>query len=108
MLYLLVSSCKLIVNVCSQTGLLLREIKEFWHVVLLLSMQLYPVDMVSSTSFSNENFEMDKRSGLFKTVENAVRTLGIVISVLAQIPFFNIPYQSLFSLSYLISVFLNE
>ncbi|XP_055833657.1 tRNA nucleotidyltransferase cca2 [Solanum dulcamara] len=59
------------------TGLLLREIKEFWHVALLLSMQLYPVDIVLSTSFSNENFEMDKRSGLFKTVENAIRTLGL-------------------------------
>lgn len=71
-------SCKLIVNV-SQTGLLLREIKEFWRVALLLSMQLHPVDIVSSTSFSNDNFELDKRSGLFKTVENAVRTLGIAI-----------------------------
>ncbi|KAG5575692.1 hypothetical protein H5410_055826 [Solanum commersonii] len=59
------------------TGLLLREIKEFWRVTLLLSMQLYPVDIVSSTSFSNENFELDKSSGLFKTVENAVRTLGL-------------------------------
>ena len=68
-----------IVNVCLQTGLLLREIKEFWRVALLLSMLLHPVDVVSSTSFSNENFELDKSSGLFKTVENAVRTLGIVI-----------------------------
>lgn len=59
------------------TGLLLREIKEFWRVALLLSMQLHPVDIVSSTSFSNNNFELDKRSGLFKTVENAVRTLGL-------------------------------
>ncbi|KAH0716234.1 hypothetical protein KY284_009139 [Solanum tuberosum] len=59
------------------TGLLLREIKEFWRVTLLLSMQLHPVDIVSSTSFSNENFELDKSSGLFKTVENAVRTLGL-------------------------------
>ncbi|KAK4708436.1 hypothetical protein R3W88_029361 [Solanum pinnatisectum] len=59
------------------TGLLLREIKEFWRVALLLSMQLHPVDIVSSTSFSNEDFELDKRSGLFKTVENVVRTLGL-------------------------------
>ncbi|XP_025883972.2 tRNA nucleotidyltransferase cca2 [Solanum lycopersicum] len=59
------------------TGLLLREIKEFWRVALLLSMLLHPVDVVSSTSFSNENFELDKSSGLFKTVENAVRTLGL-------------------------------
>ncbi|KAL3324167.1 hypothetical protein AABB24_038379, partial [Solanum stoloniferum] len=59
------------------TGLLLREIKEFWCVALLLSMQLHPVDIVSSTSFSNEDFELDKRSGLFKTVESAVRTLGL-------------------------------
>ncbi|XP_049344753.1 tRNA nucleotidyltransferase cca2 isoform X2 [Solanum verrucosum] len=59
------------------TGLLLREIKEFWRVTLLLSMQLHPVDIVSSTSFSNENFELDKSSGLFKSVENAVRTLGL-------------------------------
>lgn len=40
-------------------------------------MLLHPVDVVSSTSFSNENFELDKSSGLFKTVENAVRTLGL-------------------------------
>lgn len=80
-------SCKLIVNV-SQTGLLLREIKEFWRVALLLSMQLHPVDIVSSTSFSNDNFELDKRSGLFKTVENAVRTLGIAICPLCLcVPF---------------------
>ncbi|MCD7467097.1 hypothetical protein HAX54_004309 [Datura stramonium] len=59
------------------TGFLLREIEEFWRVALLLSMQLHPVDIVSSTSFSNENFELDKRSGVFKTVENAVRTLGL-------------------------------
>ncbi|XP_059280475.1 tRNA nucleotidyltransferase cca2 [Lycium ferocissimum] len=59
------------------TGLLLREIKEFWRVALLLSMQLYPVDIVSCTSFSNEDFELDKRNGLFKAVENAVRTLGL-------------------------------
>ncbi|OIT30577.1 PREDICTED: putative CCA tRNA nucleotidyltransferase 2 [Nicotiana attenuata] len=58
-------------------GLLLREIKEFWRVALLLSMQLHPVDIVSSTSFSNENFELDKRSGLFKSVENAVGALGL-------------------------------
>ncbi|XP_015056497.1 putative CCA tRNA nucleotidyltransferase 2 [Solanum pennellii] len=59
------------------TGLLLREIKEFWRVALLLSMLLHPVDVESSTSFSNENFELDKSSGLFKTIENAVRTLGL-------------------------------
>ncbi|KAJ8551178.1 hypothetical protein K7X08_000548 [Anisodus acutangulus] len=59
------------------TGLLLREIKEFWRVALLLSMQLHPVDIVSSTSFSNENFELDKRSELFQTVENAITTLGL-------------------------------
>ncbi|CAN4119650.1 unnamed protein product [Withania somnifera] len=59
------------------TGILLREIKEFWRVALLLSMQLYPVDIVSSTSFSNENFELDKRGGIFNTVETAVRTLGL-------------------------------
>ncbi|KAM3397010.1 tRNA nucleotidyltransferase cca2 isoform X2 [Capsicum galapagoense] len=58
------------------TGFLLREIKEFWRVALLLSMQLYPVDIVS-TSFSNDNFELDKRNGIFKEVENAVRTLGL-------------------------------
>ncbi|CAN4119651.1 unnamed protein product [Withania somnifera] len=40
-------------------------------------MQLYPVDIVSSTSFSNENFELDKRGGIFNTVETAVRTLGL-------------------------------
>lgn len=67
------------VNFSSQTGLLLREIKEFWRVALLLSMQLHPVDIVSSTSFSNENFELEKRSGLFKSVENAVGALGIII-----------------------------
>ncbi|XP_009600897.2 tRNA nucleotidyltransferase cca2 isoform X2 [Nicotiana tabacum] len=58
-------------------GLLLREIKQFWRVALLLSMQLHPVDIVSSTSFSKENFELDKRSGLFKSVENAVGALGL-------------------------------
>ncbi|KAJ8562975.1 hypothetical protein K7X08_031427 [Anisodus acutangulus] len=60
------------------TGLLLREIKECWRVALLLSMLLHPVDILSpSTSFSNERDEVEKRSVLFKTVENAVRTQGL-------------------------------
>ncbi|XP_059281110.1 tRNA nucleotidyltransferase cca2-like [Lycium ferocissimum] len=50
-----------------EVGLLLREIKEFWRVALLLSMLLM---------HSVEN--IDKRSGLFKTVEDAIiTTLGL-------------------------------
>ncbi|KAM3270391.1 hypothetical protein P3S67_029498 [Capsicum chacoense] len=60
------------------TGMVLREIKEFWRVALLLSLLLHPVDIVSSsTNFSNENVELEKRSRLFKIVENAVMKLGL-------------------------------
>lgn len=60
------------------TGMVLREIKEFWRIALLLSLLLHPVDIVSSsTNFSNENVELEKRSRLFKIVENAVMKLGL-------------------------------
>nr|GMD75764.1 putative CCA tRNA nucleotidyltransferase 2 [Ipomoea batatas] len=53
-------------------GLLLREIKEFWRVSLVLSMLLYPTNVDTE-----ENIELEKRSKLFKTIENDILNLGL-------------------------------
>lgn len=60
---------------CSLPGLLLREIKDFWRVALLLSTLLYPnnIDSIVST----EHFDLDKRRKLFKQIEEAITKQGI-------------------------------
>ncbi|GKV32273.1 hypothetical protein SLEP1_g40889 [Rubroshorea leprosula] len=54
------------------TGFLLREIKDFWQVALLMSTLLYPAETDYTQDMLNKNFELDKRRDLFVTVENAI------------------------------------
>ncbi|KAA8546308.1 hypothetical protein F0562_002953 [Nyssa sinensis] len=58
-------------------GLLLREIKDFWRVALLVSVLLYPTAIDWSIDSSDKHFELDKRRELFKTVENSVMKLDL-------------------------------
>ncbi|GLT71196.1 hypothetical protein SLA2020_432300 [Shorea laevis] len=58
------------------TGFLLREIKDFWRVALLLSTLLYPADTNYTQDMLNKHFELEKRRDLFVTVENAIVKLG--------------------------------
>ncbi|KAG6713589.1 hypothetical protein I3842_05G161000 [Carya illinoinensis] len=59
------------------TGLLLREIKDFWRVALLLSTLLYPTNVDHTEDFLKQHFQLDKRKDLFKAVENAITELGL-------------------------------
>lgn len=59
------------------SGLLLREIKDFWRVALLLSTLLYPTDVDYTEGFLKQHFQLDERKGLFKAVENAITELGM-------------------------------
>lgn len=55
------------------TGFLLREIKDFWRVALLISILLHPID-VSDTE--DEYSRLGKQRDLFKAVENSIIKLG--------------------------------
>ncbi|KAM7477831.1 hypothetical protein LguiA_026044 [Lonicera macranthoides] len=58
-------------------GLLLQEIKGFWHAALLLSMLLYPMDISSSTS-ADSQIELDKRrAALFRIIESKIIKLDL-------------------------------
>ncbi|KAK0577476.1 hypothetical protein LWI29_033443 [Acer saccharum] len=59
------------------TGLLLREIKDFWRVALLISTLLYPIDVDCTQDILSKNFQLDKRRDLFTEVENAIIKLGL-------------------------------
>ncbi|XP_041012281.1 tRNA nucleotidyltransferase cca2 isoform X2 [Juglans microcarpa x Juglans regia] len=59
------------------TGLLLREIKDFWRVALLLSTLLYPTDVDYTEDFLKQHFQLAERKDLFKAVENAITELGL-------------------------------
>ncbi|KAK4433624.1 hypothetical protein Salat_0525100 [Sesamum alatum] len=59
------------------TGLLLREIKEFWRATLVLCLLLYPNDIGSSGSLSNENTELKERTELYDRVEKAIIGKGL-------------------------------
>ncbi|GMY31397.1 tRNA nucleotidyltransferase cca2-like isoform X2 [Fagus crenata] len=59
------------------TGLLLREIKDFWRVALLLSTLLYPTDVDCTEDFPKQHFQLDKRKDLFTAVESAITKLGL-------------------------------
>ncbi|KAL0326325.1 UNVERIFIED_CONTAM: CCA tRNA nucleotidyltransferase, mitochondrial [Sesamum calycinum] len=59
------------------SGLLLREIKEFWRASLLLSLLLYPDDIGSSTNLSNEDTDLKERKELFHRVENRIMEMGL-------------------------------
>ncbi|TXG71725.1 hypothetical protein EZV62_000304 [Acer yangbiense] len=56
---------------------LLREIKDFWRVALLISTLLYPIDVDSTQDILGKNFQLDKRRDLFTEVENAIIKLGL-------------------------------
>ncbi|KAB1209078.1 CCA tRNA nucleotidyltransferase, mitochondrial [Morella rubra] len=59
------------------TGLLLREIKDFWRVALMLSTLLYPTEVDYTEDFLKHQFQLDKRKDLFKAVESAISKLGL-------------------------------
>ncbi|KAL2893572.1 putative CCA tRNA nucleotidyltransferase 2 [Bienertia sinuspersici] len=56
-------------------GLLLREIKEFWPVALLLSTILYPGDGLHESAV--EDMKLEKSEELFKLVKNVVVKLEL-------------------------------
>lgn len=51
-------------------GFLLRELKDFWRVALLISTVLHPIDINDDPS------QLGKRRDLFNTVENSIVKLG--------------------------------
>ncbi|KAK2645857.1 hypothetical protein Ddye_021052 [Dipteronia dyeriana] len=53
------------------TGFLLKEIKDFWRVAMLISTLLYPIDVDCTQDILSKNFQLDKRRDLFTEVENA-------------------------------------
>ncbi|KAJ0086363.1 hypothetical protein Patl1_07803 [Pistacia atlantica] len=59
------------------TGFILREIKDFWRVALLMSILLYPGDVDHTDDILNKHFQLDKRRDLFEAVENAITKLGL-------------------------------
>ncbi|XP_039003191.1 tRNA nucleotidyltransferase cca2-like isoform X2 [Hibiscus syriacus] len=59
------------------TGFLLREIKDFWRVALLVSTLLYHSDIDCSQDIIGDHFQLDKRKGIFVSVENAIVKLGL-------------------------------
>ena len=56
------------------TGLLLREIKDFWRVALLVSTLLHPD--VSEHESSGKDIQLEKRRKTFKLVEDMISKLG--------------------------------
>ncbi|XP_057793576.1 tRNA nucleotidyltransferase cca2 [Salvia miltiorrhiza] len=59
------------------TGLLLREIKEFWRPSLVLSLLLHPQDIGLSENSSSEDAELDERREIYSRVENAILDMGL-------------------------------
>ncbi|KAJ4962221.1 hypothetical protein NE237_022160 [Protea cynaroides] len=58
-------------------GLLLRDIKGFWKVSLLMSTLLYSNDHDQNEDFPGRHFGLDKRKELFCSVENMIVELGL-------------------------------
>ncbi|PNY03282.1 cca tRNA nucleotidyltransferase mitochondrial-like [Trifolium pratense] len=56
-------------------GFLLRELKDFWRVALLISIILHPIDI--SDSAEDENSKLEKQRDLFNAVENSITKLGL-------------------------------
>lgn len=56
------------------TGFLLRELKDFWRVALLISIILHPIDISDP---EDENSKLEKRRDLFNAVENSITKLGL-------------------------------
>lgn len=60
----------------SSAGLLLREIKDFWPVALLMATLLYPPNVDYTEDLLNRHFELEKRKELFDVVYNEIVKLG--------------------------------
>ena len=60
----------------SSAGLLLREIKDFWPVALLLATLLYPANVDYTEDLLNRRFELEKRKELFDVAYNEIVKLG--------------------------------
>lgn len=58
-------------------GFLLRELKDFWRVALLMSTLVYPRNIDCTEDLLNKNFELERRISLFKAAEDAILKLGI-------------------------------
>ncbi|RZC52232.1 hypothetical protein C5167_020656 [Papaver somniferum] len=58
-------------------GLLLREIKSFWRVALLISTLSYPIDFDRAEVSEDKQLELGLRRNLFTTVESAIVRLGL-------------------------------
>ncbi|XP_057426870.1 tRNA nucleotidyltransferase cca2-like [Lotus japonicus] len=56
------------------TGFLLREIKHYWRVALLMSTIVHPIDINDT---EDEYSQLCKRRDLFSTVENSIIKLGL-------------------------------
>ncbi|XP_038886744.1 tRNA nucleotidyltransferase cca2 [Benincasa hispida] len=59
------------------TGLLLREIKDFWPVALLMATLLYPANVDYTQDLLNRHYELEKRKELFDVVYNEIVKLGL-------------------------------
>ncbi|KAK3427822.1 hypothetical protein EUGRSUZ_F03976 [Eucalyptus grandis] len=59
------------------TGFLLRELKDFWRVALLIALLAYPSPIGCSEDAMFKHTELDKRKKVFQAVENAILKLGL-------------------------------
>ncbi|XP_022134377.1 putative CCA tRNA nucleotidyltransferase 2 isoform X2 [Momordica charantia] len=59
------------------TGLLLREIKDFWPVALLMATLLYPANVDYTEDLLNRHFELERRKELFDVAYNEIVKLGL-------------------------------
>lgn len=60
----------------SDTGFLLREMKDFWRVALLISMLSYPADVAFCEDSSDGHQNSIMKGEVFKSVEKAILRLG--------------------------------
>ncbi|GAV65734.1 PolyA_pol domain-containing protein [Cephalotus follicularis] len=58
-------------------GFLLREIKDFWRVSLLISSLLHSYDIDCTLDCLNKQMLLDKKRDLYKAVEKAIVSLGL-------------------------------
>ncbi|KAL1225831.1 hypothetical protein V5N11_021048 [Cardamine amara subsp. amara] len=60
------------------TGILLRDIKDFWRVALLTSLLLYTVDgMNKDQEIERLDFQLDKTREIYLTIEETIRELRL-------------------------------
>jgi len=58
-------------------GFLLREVKDFWRVALLIALLAYPSPIGCSEDAMFKHTELDNRKKVFQAVENAILKLGM-------------------------------